>query len=101
MNGNTPTKVIQVVKFKNGIAETLRGGPIDLSKLGKISVRRSSEILFDEEQQKYYIHFLEQDIPDYVNEHYRKVFFNTYEDAVKQEIIVINTWRKDGIFKLQ
>ena len=90
MTGN----VKQVIKFKHGVGKTLRGGPVDLAKMGRISVHRSSDIRFDEDRQKYYIHFLE---PALESCNHIYTGFSTYEDAVAREIEVINYARKVGI----
>jgi hypothetical protein len=85
-----------VVKASGGmIMETLRG-PLDLRKMGPVTVRRSSEILFDEEAQSFYIHFLEPQLERF-NLELRSLFFDTYELAVDEEVERINTARKTGV----
>jgi hypothetical protein len=86
--------VKQVIKFKHGVGKTLRGGPVDLAKMGRISVHRSSDIRFDEDRQKYYIHFLEPAL-----EGWNHIFngFPTYEAAVEKEVELINLCRKTAI----
>jgi hypothetical protein len=79
----------------NCIAETLRGGSMDLSKMGDISVRRSSEILFDENQQKYYVSLMEPKLL-YMNKDLREKFFDTYELAIDHEVKILNRARKNG-----
>jgi hypothetical protein len=81
----------------SGMAQTLLdSGPVDLSKLGAVSVHRSSEILFDEPAQKFYIHFLEPKL-QHLNEAYRSSLFPTYRNAVDAEIVAINKARLSGI----
>jgi hypothetical protein len=85
-----------VVKVKNGTTmETLRG-PLDLRKFGVVQVRRSSEILFDEEAQMFYIKMLEPEL-QHLNDNLSETFFDTYELAVDHEIELINTARKLGV----
>lgn len=87
---------MQVVKAKNGTVTTLLdSGPVDLSKMGKVSVTRSSEILFDEEEQMFYIKFLAPELGFY-NTFYRSLFFKTYKQAVAEEIKLINGARING-----
>jgi hypothetical protein len=86
----------QVFKAKGGSLETLHKGFLDLRQLGPISMRRSSEIEFDEVYQKFYIKFLEPELIQF-NEEYRTIFFDTYELAVEKEIEVINAARLAGI----
>lgn len=88
---------MQVIKFLNGQAQTLLdSGPVNLAELGPIAVHRSSEILFDESVQKFYIHFLEPAL-DYLNEIIRFEFYPTYKAAVEDEVKQINAYRKLGI----
>lgn len=86
----------QVFKAKGGIMETLHKGFLDLRELGPVSMRRSSEILFNETEQKFYIKFLEPEL-EYLNNMMSEVFFDTYELAVEREIKVINCARLNGI----
>lgn len=88
----------QVIKFsgnlfEGSIAETLRGGLLDLRKLGAIEMHRSSEIEFDKEAQKHYIALLEPKL-EYLNPTLRGMFFPTYEDAVDFEVRLLNAARK-------
>jgi hypothetical protein len=92
----TTTKKSQVFKAKGGIMETLHKGFLDLRKLGPVSMRRSSEILFNEIEQKFYIKFLEPEL-EYLNNMMTEVLFDTYELAVEREIKVINRARLEGI----
>lgn len=88
---------MQIIKFLNGQAQTLLdSGPVNLAELGPISVHRSSEILFDEGDQKFYIHFLEPALVE-MNAWMRDLYFPTYKQAVDYEINVINSARKLGI----
>lgn len=96
-----PTKP-QVIRFSGNlidgsIGETLRGGPVDLSKMGAISVRRSSEIKFNEDKQRYYIEFLEPKLL-HMNKEMAEYLFTTYEFAVDHEVITLNRLRKQGVF---
>ena len=87
----------QVIKAMNGKMETLMdSGPVDLASMGDISVRRSSEILFDEAEQKFYIRFLEPALT-FLNEEIRTEFYATYKLAVESEIAQINSYRMLGI----
>lgn len=87
----------QVVKAKHGKMHTLLdSGPVDLRKMGEVSVHRSSHILFDEEKQKFYISFLEPKLGMF-NSLYRGFFFPTYGEAVAEEVKTINYARKAGI----
>lgn len=95
-------KKTQVIKFSGSIlegskAETLRGGLLDLRKLGEVSLRRSSEIEFDETTQKHYIKLLEPKL-SYLNETLRSMFFPTYEEAVDFEVRLLNYARKTTDF---
>lgn len=83
--------------FDGSIGETLRGGPVDLAKMGEISVRRSSEIMFDEQAQQYYVCFLESQLLHH-NEQLRKELFDTYELAVAHEVEILNKERRLGNF---
>jgi hypothetical protein len=86
-----------VVKAKGGIMmETLRDNDLDLRKFGEVSVRRSSEIQFDEANQKFFIEFLEPQLKER-NPEFRTKFFDTYELAVCKEVEVINEARKSGV----
>lgn len=87
----------QVIKFKDGQAETLRGGFLDLRKLGEITVRRSSEIEFDEHEQMHYIRLLEPAL-EHLNDGLRNLFFATYELAVEHEVALLNEMRKTTSF---
>lgn len=92
----------QVIKFSGSLetgfkAETLRGGFLDLRKLGEVSVRRSSEIEFDETTQMHYISLLEPKL-EHLNETLRGMFFPTYEDAVDFEVRLLNYARKTTDF---
>ena len=87
----------QVIKFKDGMAETLRGGFLDLRKMGDITVRRSSEIEFDEGSQMHYIRLLEPALL-HLNDKLRKLFFPTYEAAVEHEVALLNNMRKTTSF---
>lgn len=85
-------KKTQVFKVKNGTMETLHKGFLDLRKLGPITMRRSSEIEFDENTQKFYIRFLEPEL-EWMNETQREFLFDTYELAVEEEVRIINQAR--------
>jgi hypothetical protein len=89
------TKKSQVIKARGGVVETLNKGFLDLRKLGPITMRRSSEIEFDEHEQKYYIRFLEPKLEQY-NPEMRSHFFDTYELTVEFEVYFINRARLDG-----
>lgn len=88
----------QVIKFsgnltQGSIAETLRGGLLDLRKLGPVTLRRSSEIEFDESCQMHYIKLLEPTL-EHLNPSLREMMFPTYEDAVDFEVRLLNYARK-------
>lgn len=85
-----------VIKIRNGQLETLRNKDFDIGKLGRFEVRRSSEILFDADEQKYYIHFLDAEI-QHMNPLLRNEFYPTYEAAVDREVSLINEARKAGV----
>lgn len=85
----------QVFKAKFGQMETLHKGFLDLRKLGEVKIRRSSEILFDEDKQKFYIHYLEPSLASF-NPEFRSVFFDTYEQAVDREVQFLNECRLTG-----
>lgn len=92
----------QVIKFSGNLftgvkAETLRGGLLDLRKMGEIEMRRSSEIEFDNSRQLHYIRLLEPTL-DYLNPTLREMFFPTYEDAVDFEVRLLNYARKNTTF---
>lgn len=92
----------QVIKFSGNLldgvkAETLRGGLLDLRKLGETEMRRSSEIEFDSSAQLFYIRLLEPALA-YLNTELRGMFFPTYEDAVDFEVKLLNTARKHTAF---
>lgn len=85
----------QVFKARGGQMETLHKGFLDLRTLGQVSIRRSSEILFDEDEQKFYIKFLEPRLESY-NSEFRSKLFNTYELAVDAEVTFLNECRLTG-----
>lgn len=87
----------QVIKFKNGQAETLNKSFLDLRRLGHVSMRRSSEIEFDETEQMHYIRLLEPKL-EHLNETLAGMFFPTYEDAVDFEVRLLNFARKTTDF---
>ena len=92
----------QVIKFSGNLftgskAETLRGGLLDLRKLGDTEMRRSSEIEFDSESQLFYIRLLEPTL-SYLNADLRGMLFPTYEDAVDFEVKLLNYARKHTSF---
>ena len=92
----------QVIKFSGNIfngskAETLRGGLLDLRKMGEVTLRRSSEIEFDETAQMHYISLLEPTL-DHLNPTLRQMFFHTYEQAVEFEVKLLNYARKHTAF---
>ena len=78
------------------MATLLNSGPVDLSKLGRVSITRASEILFNEDEQQFYIKFLQEELGIY-NGLYREKFFPTYQSAVDEEIRVINSARLNGV----
>lgn len=92
----------QVIKFSGNLlegskGETLRGGLLDLRKMGHVEVRRSSEIEFDSEQQMHYINLLEP-VLSHLNPTLRQMFFTTYEQAVDFEVRLLNYARKHTNF---
>lgn len=101
----------------DGTIETLRqkkGQGVDLRQFGEVQMERVSEVLLDEEQQKFFVRFLQGPLAgrevsngiygmvtetDFVlltaNE--RKLF-DDYEDAVQAEIAIWNHLTLNGPF---
>lgn len=84
----------------SGHVQTLLKGPVDLSKLGNISVRRSSDIMFDEDVQKFYVNFLDSDL-QHMNAKARTMLFDTYEEAVAYEVERISEFRLNASREIQ
>lgn len=86
----------QVFKAQGGRLETLEKGFLDLSRLGPVEVRRSSDIKFDDKQQQWYIHLLEVKLQSW-NPQIRDFYFDTYQEAVDFEVEFLNNCRLDGL----
>jgi hypothetical protein len=93
-----------VIKFlpDGSVQHTLKDSFFDTRFLGKREVYRMSEIVFNEEKQKFFIYFDEK-IKKF-NGGWRQyqemgmvVYFDTYEAAVEKEIELINEYRKKGL----
>lgn len=86
----------QVITARGGKLETLTKGFLDLSRLGPVEIRRSSDIRFDTEHQRWYVHLLEEKLQGF-NSQIRDFFFDTYEEAVEFEVEFLNNCRLDGL----
>lgn len=104
--------------------QTKPGNGIDLSKLGKATIKRASEVLWDSEKQQWYVemkplqgneHF---EVPRVINKLMYHVadknikfdqyicsttmpiaYFDTYDHAVNAEITVLDYLRQKGIYQ--
>lgn len=73
--------------FPNGHVEHILKDTFFNPKLGRRSIKRITDIVFDEEAQKFRIKFLE--LPITINQ-----LFDSYEEAVEYEINFINDLRE-------
>ena len=80
----SPDGVISGLEYKQGVSLTKYGQ----NRRYKTKAKRVSEILFDENRQKWYIKLIHPSGDISVNEPpvYLHEYFTTYEDAVKYEI---------------
>lgn len=97
----------------SGAVETLRkakGKGIQLRDIAPSTMRRVSDIRFNEDNQKFYIFFLNEDSKFYgaalkatlsivdntpmPTDDYRVLFFDEYEDAVECEIHLVDSLRR-------
>lgn len=108
-----PKKKLVIQFHPDGTVETLlKASVIDLRVLGHQSVDRVSEVLFDEDEQKFYIRWLKGPLAaspvacvhtGFYSVHFVQYeldgpkLFDTYEQAVECEIATVNAMRLDGV----
>ncbi len=79
----------------DGYISAMHNDKFDLSFLGKQSIKRASEITFNEETQKWDIKLLEYKYNQEDIEELNR--FNTYEEARQVEVEWLNICREKGI----
>jgi hypothetical protein len=89
--------VKQVITVHQGgaISGLERPNLLDFKQLGKAKIKRTSDIVWSEEQQKFYVYFihLETFLTD---ENDKLLFFTDYEDAKRAEVAHLDALRLQG-----
>lgn len=71
-----------------------KGKGLDLRQFGKVSIRRVSEILWDEDEQNWYVRIIDGPLEHTILDQR----FDDYDEAVEAEISFLNEKRREGVF---